>query len=155
MKKPLVVCAALSVFILGALGISRALEAPPLHGPFAGRMADLLDMSDDQQTRIQAILVSEGVKNAEFERQLFAYRKQLRQTAKAAAFDESAARAIANSLAQVEIELNVSRARVESGINGVLNAQQRALAEKLGPPMGGKPHGPFPPPVAPEDMDYP
>ena len=152
MKKLLVVCVALSVFVLGALGISRALEAPPPHGPFAARMAELLDLSADQQARIKEIFSAEGEKNAEFERQLFAYRKQLHQTAKAAAFDESAARAIATSLAQVEIELNVSRARVESGINGVLNAQQRALAEKLGPPMDGKPHGSFPPPVDPEDM---
>ncbi len=142
--------------VIGAL---LALIASGVHGAWAGdpgqgqkgvdgrlaRMTRVLGLSDAQQTQIKAIFTAEREKDAPLMEKMAAYRKQLHETAHSGTFDEAAVRAIASNRAQVEIELTVSRARVQSQINAVLTPEQRALAERLQPPVeergpGHRPH---------------
>jgi Spy/CpxP family protein refolding chaperone len=150
MKKQLVVCAALSALVLATFGVCRACEPQPPPRPVPGNLARVLDLSADQQTRIEAIFAAEREKSAPLMREQADYRKQLHDAALTATFDEAAVRVIAGKLALDEIELTVSHARVENQVNAVLDAQQRALAEKLRPRPGDMGQGHRPPPAEQE-----
>ena len=149
MKKQLVVCTALSALVLGTLGVSRAFEMPPPPAPFSGRMAQILELTTDQQTRIQAIFAADRETVKPLLEKRDGFRQQLHDAARAATFDEAAVRGLATGLAQVEVELCVLHTRGENAVNAVLTEEQRALAERLAPPMAGREHGGFPPPGEP------
>ena len=100
------------------------------------RMAKKLGLSDTQQAQIKATFAAEREKNGPLMEKMMAYRKQLHDAAKATPFDEAAVRTVATNKAQVEVELAVSRARIQSLINGILTPEQRQKLEKLRPPMG-------------------
>jgi Spy/CpxP family protein refolding chaperone len=108
-------------------------------------MTKVLGLSDAQQTQIKAVFAAEREKSAPLMEKLAAYRQQLHDAAQAATFDEAAVRAIATNLAQAEIELTVARARAHNQINALLTTEQRALAEKLRPPMEERGPGHRPP----------
>ena len=112
----------------------RAEEGMP-PGPGAGRMARVLGLSDAQQTKIEALLAAERDKSRPLREKLEASRKQLRQAERAAKFDEAAVRAISATQAQLITELTVISARTHNQINALLTPEQRALAERLRPPM--------------------
>jgi len=107
-------------------------------------MAKMLGLSETQQKQIKDILKTERGKNAALREKMGEYRQQLHAAAQAATFDEAAVRAIAAKQAQAEIELTVSRARVQSRINAILTAEQCALEQKLRPPIGPGPGHPPP-----------
>ncbi|GFE58317.1 Spy/CpxP family protein refolding chaperone [Geobacter sp. AOG1] len=109
------------------------------------RMARELGLSDAQQAQIKAIFAAEREKNGPLMEKMKAYRKQLHDAAKATPFDEAAVRTVATNQAQVEVELAVSRARIQSQINGILTPEQRQKLEKLRPPMGKGERLPPPP----------
>lgn len=113
-------------------------------GDHVDHMAKMLGLSDTQQKQIKDILNAERGKNAALMEKMGGFRQQLHAAAQAATFDEAEVRAIATKQAQAEIELTVSRARVQSRINGVLTEEQRALEQKLRPPMGPGPGHPPP-----------
>ena len=92
-------------------------------------------MSDTQQAQIKAIFAAEREKNGPLIEKMKEYRKQLHDAAKATPFDEAAVRAVATKKAQVEFELAVSRARIQSQINGILTPEQRQKLEKIRPPI--------------------
>lgn len=100
------------------------------------RMAKKLGLSDTQQAQIKVIFAAEREKNGPLIEKMKEYRKQLHDAAKATPFDEAAVRTVATNKAQVEVELTVSRARIQSQINGILTPEQRQKLEKLRPPMG-------------------
>lgn len=99
------------------------------------RMAEVLDLSDEQQQRIKAIRESERQKAAPLREALAEDRQKLHEAIQAGPFDEAAVRALAASQAQTRTELIVARARMQSRINAVLTPEQRVLAEKLRPLM--------------------
>lgn len=113
-------------------------------GDHVDHMAKMLGLSETQQKQIKDILKTERGKNAALREKMGEYRQQLHAAAQAATFDEAAVRAIAAKQAQAEIELTVSRARVQSRINAILTAEQRALEQKLRPPIGPGPGHPPP-----------
>lgn len=115
---------------------------PPLEA-LLGRMACRLSLSAEQQTKIRALLVKEKQNSSKLLSNLAESRKQLRVVEESATFDETAFRTIASKVAQSEVELTVSRARVRSRINALLTPEQRAEAEKFPPPLRGG-HGPAP-----------
>lgn len=115
---------------------------PPLEA-LLGRMACRLSLSAEQQTKIRALLVKEKESSSKLLSNLAESRKQLRVVEESATFDETAFRTIASKVAQSEVELTVSRARVRSRITALLTPEQRAEAEKILPPLRGG-HGPAP-----------
>jgi Spy/CpxP family protein refolding chaperone len=140
MKKYLIVCA-LSAFAIGLASVSYAFDGPP-PGPFGGPMAKVLDLTADQQAKIQAILQSERESNAYLLQQESDLKKQLHQAELATTLDEAVVRTIATSLSPIEVELTVSRAKTHVQINLVLTAAQLILAQKLQPDHGAPPFSP-------------
>jgi Spy/CpxP family protein refolding chaperone len=107
------------------------------------RMTCRLSLSAEQQTKIRALLVKEKENSSKLLSNLAESLNQLRVVEESATFDETAFRTIASKVAQSEVELTVSRARVRSRINALLTAEQRAEAGKFPPPFRGG-HGPVP-----------
>jgi hypothetical protein len=123
-----------------------------------------LGLTNDQQTKINAIITADRDKHESLMQKIREYRQQLRSATLALKFDEPAVRAIAMKQAQVEIELNVSRARGQSRIYALLTPEQRVLMAKRPPPdLRKRVSGPecccerkpgyFPPPP-PRDDDH-
>ncbi len=104
------------------------------------RMARRLDLTEEQQAQIKAILESERTTAAPLRQQLAESRKKMREAVLAEPFDESAVRTLAESESETRIELEVSRARAKSRIHALLTPEQRELARKSGP-WGEKRHG--------------
>lgn len=114
-------------------------DGPGCHDPFQGAMARGLDLSEDQQKQIAAIFEEQrGRHRPEKDREAKLH-DQLHQLELAATFDEQAVKAVANSLAALEAERVVARARTHAKINAVLTPAQRALAEKMRPQKGELP----------------
>jgi Spy/CpxP family protein refolding chaperone len=102
----------------------------------------LLDLTVDQKKRISALLLDEREKCLPLLKQEAEVRRQLHQAERAASFDESAVRTRADSLARIETELIVLRARTHAGILSVLTPEQRRLTDKFEPEKGLP--GPYP-----------
>jgi Spy/CpxP family protein refolding chaperone len=102
-------------------------------GGFEGRMAKDLKLTDEQQTRIKALLETEREQDKLLFDQMRESRKLLMLAAEAAFFDEAAVRVIAEAQARIETELIVSRTRVQSQINALLMLEQRELFKLLRP----------------------
>jgi Spy/CpxP family protein refolding chaperone len=100
-------------------------------GKHFARMAKKLDLTEDQQKQIRAILESERQKAAPLRQQLAENREQVRKAIEAQRFDESAVRALAAGQTAARVELIVSRARAKSQIFALLTPEQRELAGKF------------------------
>ncbi|OHB25410.1 MAG: hypothetical protein A2X84_14165 [Desulfuromonadaceae bacterium GWC2_58_13] len=151
MKKQILTMSLLTVFAL--TGSIYAVHADPLAGRMMGemrgggmgdgsgsgrhlaKMARVLDLSEDQQTQILAIVEEERTKTEPLRRQMAENRDQLRQLTHADTFDEAAVRALAAKKAEIGAELMVSRARTQNRIQAQLTPEQRLLAEKVRPLM--------------------
>ena len=105
-----------------------------------GPLARDLNLTDDQKTQIKKITDSFEESN----KALFDQLRTLHQNESdplSGNFDEAAVRSAAEARAKVQIELEVSRAKMMSQIAGVLTAEQKAQAaakrqkfERQGPP---------------------
>ncbi len=100
-------------------------------GKHFARMAKELNLTEDQQKQIKAILESERQKAAPLRKQLAENREQVRKAIEAQPFDESAVRALAAGQNATRVELVVSRARAKSQIFALLTPEQRDLAKKF------------------------
>jgi len=97
------------------------------------RMAEVLGLSAEQQSQIQAIIQDERETVAPLEEKLQASRQELRAATQAENFDETAVRSIAAGQAATRTEMIVARARMQNRIHAILTPEQRAQAEKLRP----------------------
>lgn len=143
MKKQ-VIALLLSTLIIGTAGIGYGAERMAPRDAFLGQMSKALDLSPDQQTQIEALLAAEREAEADLMQQAATLRLQLRQAEWGSSFDEGSVRSVAASLAQLEQELTVSRAKTRFQVNQLLTSAQRTLAQKLEPEQG---HRPGPPPA--------
>jgi Spy/CpxP family protein refolding chaperone len=139
MKRQIIIGALLAATLAGGAWAGPSPDERPSPEGRLARMTRVLGLNDSQQSQIKAIFAAEREKSAPLMEKLAGYRKQLRDATQATTFDEAAVRGIATNQAQVEVELTVSRARVQNQINALLTADQRALEEKLHPPMGPGP----------------
>ena len=140
-----------SIAVAGALLIAASVvfsQGPPRGDGFRGGpppdglgpLGRDLDLSDEQKTQIKKIQDS----FREADKALFDQLKTLREgepDPMSGSFDEAAARTAAEAKAKIQIELEVSRAKMMSQIASVLTAEQKAqLAarrkrfERQGPP---------------------
>jgi Spy/CpxP family protein refolding chaperone len=110
------------------------------HGFFAGKMAQELNLTADQQTQINSIMQAERPKMQPLMQQLRSDEQQIREASKATPFDEAKVTSLANQEAQVRAQLTVERARVQSQIFQVLTPEQRSKAEAMHQKFGGRMH---------------
>lgn len=146
MKKKMIVLTILTATIFaGGAGAVLAGHGPggELGGPppgtemgpggFDGRMAKVLKLTEAQQSQIKEIFDAERDLVKPLFEKMKESRNQLMSLAEAPAFDETAVRTIANEQATTEMELIVSRTRVQNKINGLLTQVQRELLKNLRP----------------------
>lgn len=119
-------------------------------GPF-GPFGRELNLTDDQRTRIQALQQS-------FQQGDQALHEQMRALVEgqgdpmSSEFNEAAVRSAAEARAKIQVEMEVSRARMMSQMLGVLTAEQRAQLAAHREQM--KQQGPPPPPQPPGDQPF-
>jgi len=146
----LVVAGALLLFVAVA-GFSHGVrhQGPPRDGGFhggpgprdgLGPLARDLNLTDAQKTQIKAITDSFRESDKALHDQLRTLH-QSEPDPMTGAFDEAAVRAAAEARAKIQIELEVSHAKMMSQILGVLTAEQKAQLQahhdqmkRMGPP---------------------
>lgn len=113
-----------------------------LHGGFGGpglerfeemlpRLAEYLELTDDQQSQIRAILDEEMPAIEDLREQLRTAHEAFRATHQPGDFDEAAVRAFAESQSQLHVELMVAGARTMSRIFTVLTPEQQDKLQDL------------------------
>jgi len=119
-------------------------------GPF-GPFGRELNLTDDQRTRIQTIQQS-------FQQGDHALHEQMRALVEgqgdplSGEFNEATVRAAAEARAKIQVEMEVSHARMMSQMLGVLTAEQRAQLAAHRNEM--RQQGPPPPPQPPGDQPF-
>ena len=108
----------------GGPGLHRFEEMLP-------ELAVVLDLSDEQQAQIEAILDAELPAIETMRDQLRDAHQAFRASQQPGAFDEAAIRAFAQSQSQTHVELMVAGARTMSRIHNVLTAEQQQRLEEL------------------------
>jgi len=111
-----------------------------------GRLAAVLDLTDEQEDQIEAIMEAERSTMMALRKQMREGRDELSEITKSGGFDETAVREVADRIAKAKTEMIVSRTRMKSKIFAVLTPEQRELADELQPLMGhkrGHRRGPF------------
>lgn len=120
--------------------VRKAIEERIGNGPLAGhhgrgfiggRFADLLGLTTAQKEQIAALRDQAERASETYVTQLAAFHEQLRALIEAAAFNESAVRALAAQMSTVQTELSVIQARTESAIYNLLTAEQKAKLAEL------------------------
>ena len=142
------------LLVVAVAGFSHGVrhQGPPRDGGFRGGpgprdglgpLARDLNLTDSQKTQIKAITDSFRESNKALHDQLRTLH-QSEPDPMTGAFDEAAVRAAAEARAKIQIELEVSHAKMMSQIAAILTAEQKAqLASKR---QQFERHGPPPPP---------
>ncbi|GFO59981.1 hypothetical protein GMST_23060 [Geomonas silvestris] len=119
------------------LAQEREDRMPP--GPFPPFVGRALDLSDAQKGQIEAIMKEARDKEHARRGEAEDLHEKLRQAERAASFDETAVRGIANALAGLDAERLVARIKTHFRISAVLTPAQRTLAERMLPRPGDLP----------------
>jgi periplasmic protein CpxP/Spy len=111
---------------------------PGFEGPLAPFLRGV-ELSDDQQDRIFAVLHEQAPRARQAARAAHRAREQLRALATSDSYDETAAKTLADTAAKAEAELGLLRAHADHAVIGVLTAGQRkqALAAPVGAECAG------------------
>jgi len=134
--------ATMAVLLGTALGHSQSVDAttqPSMHRHGHGYggedhmmefFARHLDLTADQQTQAKAILQKEHPVMKPLFQQSHQIEQQLHQYAEGT-FDEAKVRALATQKAQVEIELEVQKARIHNELFQILTPEQQTKAKEM------------------------
>ena len=95
------------------------------------KWAQALNLTDSQNSQIQAIIQTERQNNALLYQQIETNRQQIQQLMQSGAPDEAAVKNILAGENDARAELIVSHARMWSQIQALLTPDQQALAQKL------------------------
>lgn len=95
------------------------------------RLAEALDLTEEQREQAGAILASEREKTEPLRRGLAETRAKLRAAMAAEPFDEEAVRTLAASREQARVELTVARGRARGRIHALLTPEQQERAKEL------------------------
>jgi len=152
MKRNSLIVAALVSTLIGGLGFGQALahargdggcwknhQKGGDRGPGTrlALIAEILNLTEEQKSHIAAIHQEERQNIRPLREKMRETREQIRQAASAQPFDEAKVRSLAASQADIKTELMVSRLRTQNRISAVLTPEQRDLAEKIRPLLGG------------------
>ncbi len=105
------------------------------------RMAEVLQLTPEQQSQIKSIRTETREKTAPFKQQMRDLRQEMRQTSSVGTFDEDVVRSLAEDQAEIRTELMVEKARMRSRIHAILTPEQREKAEELRQMRGERRHG--------------
>jgi Spy/CpxP family protein refolding chaperone len=118
---------------------------PAVRGPGQGnreheerdfaRIGKARELTEVQKAKIEGIVQAERDMSAPLRQKLEESWTQIRQAEQAAKFDEAAVRTIATSQAQRLTDMMVARARAQNQIHALLTTEQRAIVDKLRPPI--------------------
>jgi Spy/CpxP family protein refolding chaperone len=97
----------------------------PTHGGYFHRMAQRLNLTDDQKAQIKTIFQAEKGTLKNLWTQLHAARENLRATVQAAGANETTVRAASAQVAAVEANLAVERMKIFAKIAPILTDEQR------------------------------
>ncbi len=136
--------------ILGGYFIANAQPPGPRGGGFGGgpqieeRFTRVLDLTDAQKTQIKALREQAQTATKPYFEQIKPLREEMEKLIAAPAFDEAAARAIAQKMAQAQIEIHLIQAKTQAAISQVFTPEQKAKLEEMrkarqergGPPIG-------------------
>jgi Spy/CpxP family protein refolding chaperone len=100
-------------------------------GPILKRVAERLNLSDEQRAQIKAVLRNDQDALINLFTQLHAARKGLREAIHASDANESSVRAAAAKVAAVEADLAVERLKLHGKINPILTDEQRENAAEM------------------------
>jgi Spy/CpxP family protein refolding chaperone len=95
------------------------------------RMTRHLDLTDEQRTRIEAILSEARTEGEALRADLQPLREQLQSAVKAEVFSEDQVRTAAQSMAPVTVELMVLGAKTMHAVRNELTPEQRTRAEAM------------------------
>jgi len=104
-------------------------------------MAEVLDLSEQQQAQIKQMLTSNYAQHQALREQLQKNRTALREQLQADSFDEQSFRSLAGKQAELKTELIVARARMKQQLNTVLTPEQQEKAKRLWQLRGKEHHG--------------
>ena len=107
--------------------------ATPAHGGYFHRLAQRLNLTDDQKAQIKTVLQSERGTLRPLLGQLRAARTNLRAAIRAADANESTVRAASAQVAVVEANLAVERMKIFAKIAPILTDEQRQQLSELEP----------------------
>ncbi|HXR48018.1 MAG TPA: Spy/CpxP family protein refolding chaperone [Candidatus Limnocylindrales bacterium] len=121
----LTVATALNIFGLMTTPSLAADANAPAHGRFFQRIAERLNLTDDQKAQIKTILRSEKDTLKPLVSSLHAARKNLRAAIRAGDANETTVRAASARVAAVEADLAVERMKIFAKIAPILTDEQR------------------------------
>ena len=99
--------------------------AAPANGRFIQRLAQRLNLTDDQKARIKTVLQAEKATLTPLVGQLHAARKNLRTAIRASDANETSVRAASARVAEAEADLAVERMKIYGKIVPILTGEQR------------------------------
>ena len=103
----------------------------PAHGGYFHRLAQRLNLTDDQKAQIKAVLRSERDTLRPLLGQLHAARANLRAAIQAAAANETTVRAASAQVAVIEANFAVERMKIFAKIAPILTDEQRQQLSEL------------------------
>ncbi|CAH1386673.1 Spy/CpxP family protein refolding chaperone [Candidatus Nitrotoga sp. M5] len=95
------------------------------------RMAEKLNLGDDQRTQIEAIMEASKQQISDQRDKMQANREQLKSLTKQSPFDEAAVRTVADAQGDLNADMIVLRAQQRAKINAILTDEQRAELEDM------------------------
>lgn len=145
MKNRLIV--ALMIVAMLGTAMTAAVAAPPRdgsgksaawsekkgerHEQKMARMAEVLDLTEEQRTQIASIVAEARKKGEPLRQKMTETRRQLREAAGAQQVDEAAVRSLTAAQAETKAELMIHRAQTRNQIQALLTDEQRQKAERL------------------------
>lgn len=132
--KHLIITLAAAVAVGGfTLYQARAVEREAGRGrhPVLQRIAERLDLTDEQKAQIKAVLLDEKEALKSLFTRLHTARKGLREAIHASSATEASVRAASAKVAAVEADLAVERLKLHGTISPVLTEEQRAKAAEM------------------------
>lgn len=101
------------------------------HEQRMARMAEVLDLTEEQRTQIASIISTQREKCAPLRERMKETRQQLREAARADQVDENAVRSLTAAQSEAKAELMIHKAQTRSRIQALLTDEQRQKAERL------------------------
>ncbi|MBC7908902.1 MAG: Spy/CpxP family protein refolding chaperone [Pyrinomonadaceae bacterium] len=114
---------------IAAQAVSK--EGHPFIRRMMNRIADRLDLSEEQRQQVKTILENERPTVEPLVRSLIATKQELREATSNGKFNEEQVRALADRQGQTMSQLIVEKERVKAQIYNILTPEQRAEAEKM------------------------
>lgn len=132
--------AALAVLFCAAIAKSQTSDAtppPPMHmhefgpgGPMMGRLAQQLNITEDQKTQMKAVLQKERPTVEPLMQQQHQIDQQLRQYVEGT-FDQAKVQVLATQKAQIQAQLTVQQTRIHNELYQLLTPDQQSQLKQL------------------------